>query len=63
MSTSDVIPFAFKLTHPVLYAQTIVVQATDYAAAAAFAQAHCTDTLWSISKATNMQTGTVVSNG
>ena len=63
MTTESVVPFNFKLTHPVLYAQNIVVQGVDYAAAAVFAQAHCTGTLWTISKVTNMQTGEVVSNG
>jgi len=61
--TIAVTPFAFKLTHPVLYAQTIVVQGADYATALTYAQAHCADTQWSIAKATNMTTGEVVSNG
>lgn len=63
MSTSPVTQFNFKLTHPVLYAQNIVVQAADYAEAAVYAQAHCTGTLWTIAQARNMSTGEVVSNG
>ena len=54
--------FAFKLTHPVLYATTIIVQAVDYNAALPFAQQHVADTLWSIAQAKNMQTGELVTN-
>lgn len=63
MITPDTTPFIFKLVHPVLYAQNIVVQAQDYATAVVYAQAHCAGTLWTIAKATNMLTGEVVSNG
>lgn len=63
MTASSVVPFNFKLVHPVLYAQNIVIQAVDYAGAAVYAQAHCTGTQWTISRVTNMQTGEVVSNG
>jgi hypothetical protein len=63
MSTPTITQFNFKLTHPVLYAQNIVVQAADYAEAAGYAQAHCTGTLWTIAQARNLATGEVVSNG
>lgn len=56
-------PFIFELVHPVLYAQTIVIQAENYTAAVAYAQAHCTGTLWTIAKATNQLTGEVMPNG
>lgn len=62
MTTPTITPFSFKLTHPVLYAQNIVVQAADYATAAGFAQAHCTGTLWTIAQARNMTTGEIVTN-
>jgi len=55
--------FAFKLTHPVMYATTIIVQAVDYNAALPFAQQHVDGTLWSIAQAKNMQTGEIVTNG
>lgn len=54
--------FAFKLTHPVMYAHTIVVQAVDYNAALPFAQAHVEGSLWTIDQAKNMQTGEVIQN-
>lgn len=60
---STVTPFAFTLVHPVLYAQTIVVQAPDYNGALPLAQAHCTDTQWTISRARNLTTGELVTNG
>jgi hypothetical protein len=60
---NSVTQFNFKLVHPVLYAQNIIVQGADYGTALTYAQAHCTGTLWTIAKATNMQTGEVVSNG
>lgn len=54
--------FAFKLTHPVMYAHTIIVQAVDYNAALPFAQQHVADSLWTIAQAKNMQTGEVIQN-
>jgi hypothetical protein len=58
----EVTPFAFTLVHPVLYAQTIVVQAPDYNAALPLAQAHCTGTTWSIQRARNLSTGAYITN-
>lgn len=59
---SQLVQFAFKLTHPVMYAHTIVVQAVDYNAALPFAQNQVDGTLWSIAQATNLVTGEVVRN-
>lgn len=61
MST-DVTPFAFKMTHPVMYAQTIIIQGSDYAEAAGYAQQHIAGTEWTIAKVTNMTTGLAVQN-
>ena len=60
---SELQQFAFKLTHPVLYAHTIVVQAVDYNAALPYAQQHVTGTQWSIAQVRNVQTGEIVTNG
>ncbi|MDR3389093.1 MAG: hypothetical protein P4L92_18790 [Rudaea sp.] len=60
---SDVTPFAFKLVRPALYTQNVVIQAAGYAEAAVCAQPCCTGALRTIFRATNMQTGQVVSNG
>lgn len=57
-----VTPFAFTIVHPVLYAQTLVVQAPDYNAALPLAQAHCTGSQWSIQRARNLTTGEFVTN-
>lgn len=59
---SQVVQFAFKLTHPVMYAHTIIVQAVDYNAALPFAQQHVDGTEWTIARVTNMQTGEVIQN-
>ena len=55
--------FAFKLTHPVLYATTLIVQGVDYDTALSYAQQHVDGTLWSIAQAKNLQTGEIVTNG
>ena len=60
---SAVTPFAFTLIHPVMYAQTLVVQAPDYNAALPLAQAHCEGTQWTIQRALNVATGEKVTNG
>lgn len=62
MSTANT-AFLFKFVHPTLYAHTVTILAPDYNAALTYAQDHCTGTLWSIARATNMTTGQVVSNG
>jgi len=63
MSAQTITPFAFTLVHPVLYAQTLIVQAPDYDAALPYAQAHCTGTLWTIQRVRNVSTGELVTNG
>lgn len=55
--------FAFKLTHPVMYATTIIIQAVDYNAALPYGQAHVAGTDWTISQVKNLTTGEVVTNG
>lgn len=62
MCSPTVVPFCFRLTHPVLYAHSIIIQGVDYADAAQYAQAHCAGTLWTITSATNTITGEVVQN-
>ena len=60
---SALVQFNFKFVHPTLYAQNVVIQAVDYNSALTYAQGHCTGTLWTISQATNLATGQVVTNG
>lgn len=60
---STLTQYAFKLTHPVLYAQTLVIQADEYSTALQYAQDHCTGTDWSISQVKDLRTGAQVQNG
>lgn len=60
---SDLVRFAFKLMHPILYSTTLVIQAVDYASALPFAMQHIAGTQWTIAQVKNLSTGEVVQNG
>jgi len=55
--------FLFKMTHPIMYATSLVVQAPDYSSALPYAQAHTVGTDWKISAVKNLDTGETVTNG
>ena len=60
--TTELMRFAFKLVHPVLYANTIIIQASGYSDAQVFASHHIEGTKWTIAQVKNMLTGEIVRN-